>query len=119
MPLISENTTVHPSPENTPDITAHPPMLRRSLTTLAGVATRAQAARAGAVATLNAPSYFSNLASSGADVRDKSDRNTHSRLAVASAWRGAELRAVSVRARPSFARNRPVFFWNGLFGSGR
>ena len=63
-------------------------MLRRSLSTLAGVATRAQAARAGCVANLNAPSYFSTVASSGMDQREKSDRLAHSRLAVAAAWRG-------------------------------
>ena len=63
-------------------------MLRRSLSTLAGVATRAQAARAGCVANLNAPSYFSTVASSGVDQREKSDRLAHSRLAVAAAWRG-------------------------------
>ena len=52
-------------------------MLRRSLSTLAGVATRAQAARAGCVANLNAPSYFSTVASSGLDQREKSDRLQH------------------------------------------
>jgi hypothetical protein len=61
-------------------------MLRRSLSTLTGVATRAQAARAGCVATVNTPSYFSTVASNG---DDKTDRITHSRLAVAAAWRGA------------------------------
>ena len=65
-------------------------MLRRSLSTLAGVATRAQAARAGCVANLNAPSYFSTVASSGLDQREKSDRLQHSRLAVAAAWRGTK-----------------------------
>ena len=65
-------------------------MLRRSLSTLAGVATRAQAARAGCVANLNAPSYFSTVASSGLDQREKSDRLQHSRLAVAAAWRGEQ-----------------------------
>ena len=63
-------------------------MLRRSLSTLATVATRAQAARAGCVANLNAPSYFSTVASSWLDQREKSDRLQHSRLAVAAAWRG-------------------------------
>ena len=72
----------------TPGIAAHATMLRRSLSTLAGVASRAQAARAGCVANLNAPSYFSTVASSGLDQREKSDRLQHSRLAVAAAWRG-------------------------------
>merc|ERR1712205_171535 len=48
----------------TPGIAAHATMLRRSLSTLAGVA------------------------SSGLDQREKSDRLQHSRLAVAAAWRG-------------------------------
>ena len=86
-------------------------MLRRSLSTLAGVATRAQAARAGCVANLNAPSYFSTVASSGVDQREKSDRLAHSRLAVAAAWRGASFAArldasFEVMARGA-ARKRP------------
>ena len=78
----------HDLTSGTPGIAAHATMLRRSLSTLAGVATRAQAARAGCVANLNAPSYFSTVASSGLDQREKSDRLQHSRLAVAAAWRG-------------------------------
>jgi len=87
--LATEGYSVqHDLTSGTPGIAAHATMLRRSLSTLAGVATRAQAARAGCVANLNAPSYFSTVASSGLDQREKSDRLQHSRLAVAAAWRG-------------------------------
>jgi len=63
-------------------------MLRRSLRCLVGEAARAQAARAGSVANLHAPSHFST-ATAGFDREQKSDRFQHSRLAAAAAWRGA------------------------------
>ena len=66
-------------------------MLRRSLTSLAGVATRAQAARAVCVPTLSASSFAT--ASAGSDREAPvTDRVSHAGLAVAAAFRGASSR---------------------------